>query len=104
MRALVRARADLRATDSWDYNAMALGAALGRPDIIAVLVEAGASPSQRFGQPPTFPLMAAAWMGHADVCTALLAAAASVNATNKWNRTAAHWAAAGGMGFGAMQS
>merc|ERR1711920_1199529 len=48
--------------------------------------------------------MAAAIAGHTNACTALLAAAASVNATGNWRNTALHWAALGGKAYGAIES
>lgn len=94
-RALILAGADMTATDVAGRTLLHAAADLTEdcPEIVRLLIEAGAPVNAGYGEGQTTALHLAAHHGHAETVRALLEAGADVNARASYGRTPLHMAA-----------
>ena len=94
VRALIKAGANVEATNQFGTTALTEAAIIGSAPIIDALLKAGADPNTKNPEGET-PLMAVARSGKVDAAKRLLEAGADVNAKESFGgQTALMWAAA----------
>ena len=82
---LVRAGADVNATNKDGATPLHRAASAGEVDVIPVLVQAGADVNARGGNGGFTPLHLAAHNGNLEAISVLIQAGADVNVTDKYN-------------------
>jgi ankyrin repeat protein len=94
VRALIKAKADVKRTNQFGTTAITEAAIIGSTPVIDALLKAGADPNTRNPEGET-PLMAVARSGKVEAATLLLEARADVNAKEQFGgQSALMWAAA----------